>query len=476
MDNLSISDEASEFSHPSPPSSLDQTDTPATARTGYTSSMMSVDSFAYYRTNSGISESADENACSSNAPSPLRGLARLVSRNPPSLSRLGMKQHQKMVDDKTDNHETSDLEAELMKERFAKLLLGEDMSGGGKGVCTAVSISNAITNLYATVFGQNLRLEPLQQEKRTLWKREMKCLLSVCDYIVEFYTETQNLPNGSPIEVMASRPRADIYINLPALKKLDTMLIEILDSFEETEFWYEEQGNMSISSNKPGSSFRKVVHRNEEKWWVPVPRVPSGGISKASRVDLRHKRDCANQIHKAAMAINTSVLAEIEIPESYMAALPKSGRASVGDTIYRYMYNAEKFSPEQLLDNLKISSEHEALEIADRVEASMYTWRRKACMSHSKSSWNMVKDLMSEDEKSDKNYMLAERADSLLFSLKHRYPGLSQTSLDTCKIQCNRDVGQSILESYSRVLEGLAYNIVAWIEDVLYADTSEKGQ
>lgn len=38
-------------------------------------------------------------------------------------------------------------ELELMKERFAKLLLGEDMSGGGKGVCTALAISNAITNL-----------------------------------------------------------------------------------------------------------------------------------------------------------------------------------------------------------------------------------------------------------------------------------------------------------------------------------------
>ena len=36
----------------------------------------------------------------------------------------------------------------MMKERFSKLLLGEDMSGSGKGVCTAVTISNAITNLY----------------------------------------------------------------------------------------------------------------------------------------------------------------------------------------------------------------------------------------------------------------------------------------------------------------------------------------
>lgn len=39
-----------------------------------------------------------------------------------------------------------------MKERFSKLLLGEDMSGGGKGVCTAVTISNSITNLYGNFF------------------------------------------------------------------------------------------------------------------------------------------------------------------------------------------------------------------------------------------------------------------------------------------------------------------------------------
>jgi hypothetical protein len=40
----------------------------------------------------------------------------------------------------------------MMKERFAKLLLGEDMSGSGKGVSTALAISNAITNLCGMVF------------------------------------------------------------------------------------------------------------------------------------------------------------------------------------------------------------------------------------------------------------------------------------------------------------------------------------
>ena len=43
---------------------------------------------------------------------------------------------------------------DMMKERFAKLLLGEDMSGGGKGVGTALAISNAITNLAGRyIFG-----------------------------------------------------------------------------------------------------------------------------------------------------------------------------------------------------------------------------------------------------------------------------------------------------------------------------------
>ncbi|KAF5731733.1 putative Rop guanine nucleotide exchange factor [Tripterygium wilfordii] len=363
-----------------------------------------------------------------------------------------------------------------MKERFAKLLLGEDMSGSGKGVCTAVTISNAITNLYATVFGHNLRLEPLNPEKKAMWKREMDCLLSVCEYIVEFIpSRSQNLPNGTAIEVMEGRPRSDIYINLPALKKLDALLLEILDAFQDTEFWYAEQGSMSSKSR--AGSFRKiVVHRKEEKWWLPVPCVPQDGLTEKSRKHLRNKRDCANQIHKAAMSINSSILYEMEIPETYMASLPKSGKACLGDSIYRYMCITDKFSPDNLLDCLNITSEHEALELADRIEASMYTWRRKACMSHSKSSWDMVKDLMSDIDSYDKNHVLALRAESLLFCLKQRYPELSQTSLDTCKIQYNRDVGQAILESYSRVLEGLAFNIVAWIEDVLDVDRSMRNQ
>lgn len=45
---------------------------------------------------------------------------------------------------------TSDMEQ--MKERFSKLLLGEDNSGGGKGVSSALALSNAITNLAGGIF------------------------------------------------------------------------------------------------------------------------------------------------------------------------------------------------------------------------------------------------------------------------------------------------------------------------------------
>ena len=41
---------------------------------------------------------------------------------------------------------------EQMKEKFSKLLLGEDMSGGGKGVSSALALSNAFTNIAGMLF------------------------------------------------------------------------------------------------------------------------------------------------------------------------------------------------------------------------------------------------------------------------------------------------------------------------------------
>ncbi|XP_078445250.1 rop guanine nucleotide exchange factor 7-like [Wolffia australiana] len=356
-------------------------------------------------------------------------------------------------------------EMEMMKERFAKLLLGEDMSGGGKGVCTALSISNAITNLCGTVFGQIWRLEPLPAEKKALWRREMDCLLCVSDYIVELTPDVQTSPDGTKREVMACRQRSDLFINLPALRKLDAMLLEILDEFgDDGFFWYVEGGESGPAG------------RQEGKWWLPVPGVPAGGLPEGARKKLQHKRECAGQILKAAMAINSNALAEMEVPRAYLESLPRTGKAALGDAMYRCVAS-EQFSAECLLDWLELSSEHRALDIANRVEAAVFVWRRQrgnpsaAALRPSASRWGLVRDFVGDGERRE---LLAERAEGLLIYLKQRFPCLTQTTLDMTKIQCNKDVGKSILESYSRVLESLAFNVVARIDDVLYADDLTK--
>ncbi|KAJ4970381.1 hypothetical protein NE237_003480 [Protea cynaroides] len=395
-----------------------------------------------------------------------------------SLSDVTESKEKALLEDKKLEKQLSMIsEVAMMKERFSKLLLGEDMSGCGKGVCTALAISNAITNLCATLFGQLWRLEPLPSEKKSMWRREIEWLLCVSEHIVELAPSWQTFPDGSKLEVMTCRPRSDLYINLPALRKLDNMLLEILDSFSNTEFWYVDQGILAPEAD--GSvSFRRPLQRQEEKWWLPVPRVPPGGLQENSRKQLQHKRECTNQILKAAMAINSIALLEMEIPESYLDSLPKNGRASLGDMIHRYI-TSDQFSPECLLDCIDLSSEHQALEIANRVEASIYVWRRRtnsksmtnATRPASKSSWEIVKELMVDV---DKRELLADRAESLLLCLKQRFPGLPQTTLDMSKIQYNKDLGKSILESYSRVLESLAFNIVARIDDLLYVDDLTK--
>lgn len=71
------------------------------------------------------------------------------------------------------------------------------------------------------------------------------------------------------------------------------------------------------------TSFRNPLPRQEEKWWLPVPRVPIPGLSEDARKQLQYRRDCTNQILKAAMAINSISLADMHVPDLYLEALPK---------------------------------------------------------------------------------------------------------------------------------------------------------
>lgn len=53
----------------------------------------------------------------------------------------------------------------------------------------------------ATVFGELWKLEPLPEERKSKWRREMDWLLSPANYMVELVPAKQNGANGRTLEV-----------------------------------------------------------------------------------------------------------------------------------------------------------------------------------------------------------------------------------------------------------------------------------
>ncbi|KAG4379931.1 hypothetical protein GLYMA_16G076100v4 [Glycine max] len=356
----------------------------------------------------------------------------------------------------------SDVEA--MKEKFAKLLLGGDVTGGAKGLNTALALSTAITNLAVTVFGELWKLEPLSEERKSKWRREMGWLLSPTNYMVQLVPAKQNGANGGIFEIMTPKARADIQMNLPALQKLDSMLIEALDSMVQTEFWYAEEGSRSAGRNTSG--------RQSRRWWLPSPRVPRMGLSDIERKRLLNQGRVVQQIFKAAKAINDSMLLEMPMPTIIKDALLKSGKASLGEELHKVLM-AESSSGEEMLKALNLSSEHTALETINRLEAATFSWKERIIQENSgkspvRTSWSFMKDPMAGIDKME---LLLERAETLLSMLKARYPNLPQTFLDAAKVQFGKDIGHSILEAYSRVLGSLAFSILSRIADILQEDS-----
>ncbi|WOG81357.1 hypothetical protein DCAR_0100503 [Daucus carota subsp. sativus] len=356
---------------------------------------------------------------------------------------------QKIFPKEKPAHNVEPVDVETMKEKFAKLLLGDDVTGGRKGVSTALALSNAITNLAASVFGELWKLEPLPDEKKNRWRREMEWLLSPTNFMIELVPTKQHGVDGHTMEIMTPKARADIHMNLPALQKLDSMLIETLDSMVDTEFWYAEGG--SRAEGRSGGARQSI------RWWLPSPQVPMAGLSDYERKKLLNQGKLVHQVFKAAKAINKNVL--LEMP---------SGKANLGEELYRNL-TAESPTVQEVLHSLNLKSEHRALEVINRLEAAAFAWKERMsehCNNKSpvRTSWSLMKDSISE---MDKTEFLLNQTESLIQEIKTKFPKLPQTFLDVTKVQYGKDVGHSILEAYSRVLANLAFSILSRIGDIL---------
>ncbi|KAJ6938147.1 hypothetical protein NC651_004755 [Populus alba x Populus x berolinensis] len=228
------------------------------------------------------------------------------------------------------------------------------------------------------------------------------------------------------------------------------MLNSILDLFSEPEFYYVDRGIVvagdDVIEEYPCLPLSEDHQSDRKENVASLSKVPPNGLSEELTKRLQQCRECTSQILKAAMAINSSVLAEMEIPDAILRTCP------------RYRNPA-------LLNYMCVD---ESVVHVNGYCMVKYLGRAR----DRRSSWGgKVKGFVGETQK---RKLLAKRAEILIHNLRLRFPGLPQTALDVNKIQYNKDVGYAIIESYSRVMESLAFNIMARIDDLLYVDDATK--
>lgn len=116
--------------------------------------------------------------------------------------------------------------------------------------------------------------------------------------------------------------------------------------------------------------------------------------------------------------------------------LLQSGKASLGEELYKVL-TSELSSGEEMLKSLQLKSEHKVLEVINKLEAAIFSWKERmreqvSGKSPLRTSWSFTKDLTSDVDKME---LLLDRAETLVQLLKTRYPNLPQTFLDATKIQ-----------------------------------------
>ncbi|KAJ9689049.1 hypothetical protein PVL29_014611 [Vitis rotundifolia] len=89
-------------------------------------------------------------------------------------------------------------------------------------------------------------------------------------------------PNGEgTFEVIGTQPCFDLYINLPAHKKVDVMLLSMSDDFSDSEFYHVDHEVIISSADdceRRSSPSGRLFIRQEEKWWLSFPKTPPNGF------------------------------------------------------------------------------------------------------------------------------------------------------------------------------------------------------
>ncbi|GER54744.1 Rop guanine nucleotide exchange factor [Striga asiatica] len=342
------------------------------------------------------------------------------------------------------------LDIDIMKEKFAKLLLGDDVTGKARSVSAELALSNGGVGIL-TIFSQLACLQSAQKlssSPRWISDHSFSNFRMSDSMSNDHKPCTVNLDSIGLLQGVDDNPDPSTtrvpFISTPAWDKVKKKHIRNHGYWQLVLTWGPARVVVDALQNTDRTEDSLDSMVDTEFWYTKVGSEAEVGLSNIDRKRLLHKGKLVYQVFKAAKSINENILAAMPIPAVVKDSLPKSAKASLGEELNKIL-NAE-------------SLPHEEMAWMEKIAGQVNN------KSTVQSSWPFAKDSHSE---LDRFEWLVNRAELLVHQLKIKYPNLPQTFFDVTKIRYGKDLGHSVLGAYSRVLFNLAFRILSRIGDIL---------
>lgn len=182
---------------------------------------------------------------------------------------------------------------ELMNERFSKFLMGDAVFGRGKGVSSALALSNSITNMSGIYTGIQCP-HMYKIIKHSFWSYYLETSFNFGCF-TEFVKCSFHFQIVMGIRALGCRVQEIAMVILcDWLRGRICAISPTLNgwqpdggSFENIQgdgIWCEDR-SMANSSKERGNQ-----QRQKHKWWLPTPKTPHGGLSDNTRKFMLNQR------------------------------------------------------------------------------------------------------------------------------------------------------------------------------------------
>lgn len=316
-----------------------------------------------------------------------------------------------------------------------------------KDLGQARAVEMALSDLNAKIFGDYKHLRPLSAENIREWKSHVEVINGMLEKIED--------------ERSFLRKRADIANHLPNLKKCDDLIIETMSNFTNIGKEVEYVDNDSKSGSK--------------SWWVKVPVVRKGGLSRNVRNMLDDVRRDLKSAHKSTHAINMDVLKSMKVPPGYVDTLPRHSRQIIPKDLKERLMSRKMFKISDYMKDAGIWNKDKAAEFCTALENVELVWRARMERYNIKSIFSRTFSSLNKGrERGSKIINALHKCQDAIRELRREFTTMNQTELDTQKVANCEDIGLAGLEAYSRALESRAHIVLSRVLDVLRADDKEK--